>query len=52
LGKNLPVFVEDEAGWSPGTFWTFSKDKILLLPAGNSTALKEVKKSRFPKARR
>jgi hypothetical protein len=40
LGKNLPVFVEDEAGWSPENFWNFSEEKTLWPPAGNQTALK------------
>jgi len=52
LGKKAPIFVEDEAGRSPETFWTFSEDKTLLLSAGNPTAVKEDMKSGFPKARR
>jgi hypothetical protein len=52
LGKNPPVFVEDDAGWSPETFWTFSENKTLFAPAGNPTAFKEVMKSGFPKVRR
>jgi len=52
LGKKPPVFVQDKVAWSPETFWTFAEDKTLLPPAGNPTALKEVMKSGFSKARR